>query len=184
MKKQMMVLVMVLVICVLAAGMAISESYTVPLPEEMRGEGFAGTVVAQPEGEGSAAAGPEVSQKTAINLTPVINAAIALIGEILMAVIAVSVIPTLRAWMQTKLSKTQQEKTVEFIRQMVLAAEQVIGKGCGGEKLEYVVRALERKGFSVDVNLIEAAVKDMNDRNLQWLFEKGADDVETDDPEA
>lgn len=119
-----------------------------------------------------------------VDLTPVINAGIALIGELLMAVVAAFVIPPVRRWMQAKMSKVQQEKTIEFIRQMVLAAEQMIGKGCGSEKLEYVIGALERKGFSVDINLIEAAVKEMNDRNLEWLFDKGADDAETDDPEA
>lgn len=153
MKKILCILFLVLMFFVVIAPVLAEtgETYLVPTPEELRTA--------------------EAEQHKAIDLTPVINAAIALLGEILMAVIAVIVIPPFKQWMIAKMSKAQQEKTIEFIKQMVLAAEQLLGKGCGSSKMEYVINALEEKGFTVDINLIEAAVKEMNDRNMEWVYD-------------
>lgn len=44
------------------------------------------------------------------------------------------------------------------MRTLVFAAEQIYGAGRGGEKLQYVKQQLQKQGFDVDVNQIEAAV--------------------------
>lgn len=136
-------LLLTLAALAMIGGAVAEESYLAPTPEELS------TVYAQ--------------DATAVDLTPVINAAVGLLGEILVAVIAVVVLPPLKAWMQEKMSKTMQDKSLDMIRQLVLAAEQLfVGSGRGEEKFDYVLRGLRERGFSVDVGLIEAAVHSMN----------------------
>ena len=44
------------------------------------------------------------------------------------------------------------------VRTLVYAAEQLYGAGKGAEKLDYVIKELEARGFTVDRAAIEAAV--------------------------
>ncbi len=94
------------------------------------------------------------------DITPVINAVIALIA----AVITAFVIP----WVKSKTTAAQREEIEAWVRIAVTAAEQIYkGSGRGEEKKDYVLDFLRGKGFEVDtasINLmIESAVKDMND---------------------
>ena len=89
-----------------------------------------------------------------IDITPIVNAAIALIG----AGVSVFLIPWLK-------------KLTAWVKIGVAAAEQLYkGAGRGEEKKQYVIDFLKQKGFKVDeesvVNAIEAIVKQLNTEGL------------------
>lgn len=85
-----------------------------------------------------------------IDLTPIINAIIALIA----AVIAYKVIP----WIKAKTTNEQQAMLRAAVKTLVFAAEQTYGAGHGSEKLDFVIEQLRCKGYTVDRVEIEAAV--------------------------
>lgn len=85
-----------------------------------------------------------------IDLTPIINAIIALIA----AIIAHKVIP----WIKARTTNEQQAMMRATVKTLVFAAEQIYGAGHGGHKLEYVCEMLHNKGYDVDRYEIEAAV--------------------------
>lgn len=87
-----------------------------------------------------------------IDLTPIIQAVIALIA----ALITMKVIP----WIKAKTSVEQQKHIEAAVKTLVFAAEQIYGAGNGEAKLNYVVTRLEDKGFTVDIDVIEAAIKE------------------------
>lgn len=123
------------------------------------------------------------------DITPVINAVIALIA----AVITAFVIP----WIKSKTTAAQREEIEAWVRIAVTAAEQIYkGSGRGEEKKEYVLDFLKGKGLTFDmasINLmIESAVKEMNDtfnapENIHVVSGFGActgfDDIESDNEE-
>lgn len=88
-----------------------------------------------------------------IDLTNIIQAAIALI----VALITYKVIP----WIKSKTTESQQAVLMATVRTLVYAAEQLYGAGKGKEKFTYVRQKLQEKGFDVDVDAIEAAVKEI-----------------------
>lgn len=92
-----------------------------------------------------------------IDLTPVLQALIGLLATI----ITVKVIP----WIKSKTTEQQQILLFSTIQILVNAAEQMYGAGKGPEKMAYVKAELERRGFTVDVATIEAAVRDMTHPN-------------------
>lgn len=88
-----------------------------------------------------------------IDLTDIIQAVIALI----VALITYKVIP----WIKAKTTESQQAMLMATVRTLVYAAEQLYGAGKGKEKFTYVRQKLQEKGFDVDVDAIEAAVKEI-----------------------
>lgn len=92
-----------------------------------------------------------------IDLTPIIQAIIALLA----AVVTYKLIP----WIKAKTTNEQQALLSATVKTLVFAAEQLYGAGNGDEKLDYVVKQLETKGFTADRAVIEAAVKE----NLEAL---------------
>ena len=88
-----------------------------------------------------------------IDLTPIIQAFIALLA----ALITAKVIP----WIKSKTTAQQQILLNATVGILVAAAEQLYGAGHGPEKLQYVKDELELRGFTVDVAAIEAAVRDL-----------------------
>lgn len=85
-----------------------------------------------------------------IDLTPIINAIIALIA----AIISVKVIP----WIKAKTTNEQQAMMRAAVKTLVFAAEQIYGAGEGYAKMTYVKNGLRNRGFDIDVDEIEAAV--------------------------
>ena len=85
-----------------------------------------------------------------IDLTPIIQAFIALLG----AIVTYKVIP----WIKAKTTNEQQVMLEATIRTLVFAAEQIYGAGKGREKMLYVIEKLKEKGFTASVDDIEAAV--------------------------
>ena len=85
-----------------------------------------------------------------INLTPVLEALIALMA----ALITSRLIP----WIRARTTESQQKAIRTAVRVLVYAAEQIYGSGRGREKLDYVKARLAAAGYDVDPDLIEATV--------------------------
>lgn len=90
-----------------------------------------------------------------IDITPLVEA---LLG-VLAALITMKLVP----WLKLRLTAQQQELLQATTRTLVYAAEQIFGSGTGTKKLQYVQEELEKRGFSVDVAVVEAAVKAMGE---------------------
>lgn len=88
-----------------------------------------------------------------IDLTPIFQAVIALLA----AIVVYKVIP----WLKANTSEAQYAQLMALTRTLVYAAEQVYGAGNGPAKLNYVVESLEERGYTVDVAVIEAMVREM-----------------------
>lgn len=98
-----------------------------------------------------------------IDITPVVNAVIALAAT----VVSVLLIP----WIKSKTTAQQRSELVAWAKIGVAAAEQIyVGQGRGDEKKQYVLEFLKSKGFDLNEesvnNAIEAAVKQLNTEGL------------------
>ena len=87
-----------------------------------------------------------------IDLTPILEAVVMLLA----ALITYKLIP----WIKANTSKKQQELLLSTTSILVFAAEQLYGAGHGDEKLDYVVRELEERGYTADRAAIEATIRD------------------------
>lgn len=109
-----------------------------------------------------------------IDLTTIINAVIALLA----AIITYKVIP----WIKAKTTNEQQAMLRAAVKTLVYAAEQIYGAGKGEDKLDFVVRQLEKQGYTANRVEIEAAVGEYinNFAMLNSTIEDTAEvDVET-----
>lgn len=88
---------------------------------------------------------------TTIDLTPILQLVIMLLS----ALVTAFVIP----WIKSKAKAQQWEALVNITRTAVFAAEQVYGSGWGRNKLRYAEEYIKTKGYKVDVDLIEATVR-------------------------
>lgn len=96
-----------------------------------------------------------------IDITPVINAVIALLA----AGVSVFLIP----WIKSKTTDAQRKELLEWVKIGVAAAEQLYeGQGRGEEKKKYVLEFLASMGFTVDEEAVNAAIEAaVNQLNLQ-----------------
>ncbi len=94
-----------------------------------------------------------IDYSSAIDLTPLFQAAIAFLA----ALVSYKLIP----WIQARTTAQQQEMLRAAVSVAVYAAEQLYGAGAGKEKLMYVKGQLAKKGYKVDVDEIEAAVREL-----------------------
>ena len=85
-----------------------------------------------------------------INLTPIIEAIIALLA----ALITYKLIP----WIKSKTTGQQQANLAAVVKMLVFAAEQLYGANQGQQKLEYVKAKLAERGYDIDIEQIESAV--------------------------
>lgn len=107
-----------------------------------------------------------------VDLTGVIVSVVMLAFDVLLAWAAKTLLPAVKAWLDERTTESQQRRLYEITGKLVEAAEQVfIGEGLGSEKLKYVIDGLRARGYRVDVEVIEAAVKEMNDRTLGMIEE-------------
>ena len=95
----------------------------------------------------------------AYDITPIVQAIIALIGAIITCVL----IP----WIRSKTTKEQQEEIKQWVKIAVAAAEQIfVGQGRGEEKKQWVLEFLSKYNLKVDLDaidaMIEAAVYELN----------------------
>lgn len=87
-----------------------------------------------------------------IDLTPVINAIIALIA----AAISVFLIP----WIKEKIEAEKLEQIMGWVTIAVEAAEQIYREsGMGAKKKAYVLDFLAKKGITLDVDSIDAMIE-------------------------
>lgn len=98
-----------------------------------------------------------------IDLTGIVLSVVRLLFYVLLAWLVKAVIPPVRRWLDAKTTAEQRSLMYQVVYELVNAAEQTIGSGRGSDKLAYVRKALREKGFDVDLDMIEAAVKQMND---------------------
>lgn len=87
-----------------------------------------------------------------INLTPIIQAIIALLA----ALITYKLIP----WIKARTTAEQQSVMHAVVKTLVFAAEQLYGAKSGSEKLDWVIAQLQQKGYTVERAEIEAVVKE------------------------
>ena len=102
---------------------------------------------------------PVLAEETAqpavtVDLTGIAQAMIALLA----ALITTKLIP----WIKARTTRQQQEALRIVVDTLVFAAEQLYGSGTGQAKFEYVQKQLQKKGYSIDLDVIEAAVRRMN----------------------
>lgn len=87
-----------------------------------------------------------------IDLTPVVNAIIALIA----AAISVFLIP----WIKEKIEAEKLEQIMGWVTIAVEAAEQIYREsGMGAKKKAYVLDFLAKKGITLDVDSIDAMIE-------------------------
>ena len=88
-----------------------------------------------------------------VDLTPIFQAFIGFLA----ALITHKLIP----WIQARTTAQQQEMLRAAVSIAVYAAEQLYGAGAGKEKMMYVKGQLAKKGYKIDVDEIEAAVREL-----------------------
>lgn len=87
----------------------------------------------------------------AIDLTDIVNAALALIA----ALIARYVVP----WIKEKTTVEQQKRIQAAIDTAVFAAEKVYGAGQGQQKKQYVLAKLREMGYTIDSAQVAAGIE-------------------------
>ena len=90
-----------------------------------------------------------------IDLTPVIEALVALVS----ALITVFILPKLTRCLKERLSAEQMSALKEWTRVAVAAAEQLYGSKTGQQKKEYVISFLLSKGIVVDIDEVTALIE-------------------------
>lgn len=113
------------------------------------------------------AAAEGATMENGVDLTETFVAALMLVFDILLAWAARSLLPVVREWIMGRTTEGQRKLLYELTENLVAAAEQIMGRGKGSEKLQYVLQGLQKRGMTADMDLIEAAVKEMNDKALR-----------------
>lgn len=93
-----------------------------------------------------------------IDLTPIIRAAIVLLAGIVSAFVLPWIHKYVLPWIAANTNEKQREGLLIAAKTAVFAAEQLYGGGRGYEKMQYAKAYLRKKGYDVDVDLIEATV--------------------------
>lgn len=107
-----------------------------------------------------------VPAEPGIDLTPLFQAVIAFLA----ALVTYKLVP----WIQARTTAQQQEMLRAAVSVAVYAAEQIYGAGNGKQKLMYVKGQLASKGFKVDIDEIEASVRELTMTQEEFLI---TDDV-------
>lgn len=85
------------------------------------------------------------------DLTPIINAAIALLA----AVVTAFVIP----WIKGNTSQKEREDLLKWVEIAVAAAQQMFYQMDGAARKEYVISFLDERGYDVDDEAVDAAIE-------------------------
>lgn len=118
------------------------------------------------EGGDAPASGP------VIDLTGLVIALLLAAFEFLFARFARVLIPPAKKWLEAHTTEKERGLLWNAVCELVDAAEQIItGEHMGKEKMAYVEAGLMQRGFRVDTDMIEAAVKRLNERALQAVGE-------------
>ena len=95
---------------------------------------------------------------TMIDLTPIVNAVIVLLAGIVSAFLLPWIYRYVLPWLKANTTEKQREGLRIVTRTAVFAAEQLLGNGMGYEKMQHAKDYIRRKGYDVDIDLIEATV--------------------------
>ena len=107
-----------------------------------------------------------------VDLTGVVVAVALAAFEFMLAWIAKVIVPPIREWLEAHTTEKEKNLLWDAVTKLVDAAEQTIrGPGQGEKRLAYVEAGLRERGFSIDTDMIEAAVKRMNDRAMAAIGE-------------
>lgn len=117
--------------------------------------------------------------KLTVDITDIITYAIGLILSVMFGFIIRVLVPPAKKWLDAHATKKQKDMMYQLIQKLVEAAEQTLGAGCGKAKLDYVCEELKQRGYTVDIQAIEAAVFEMNRDYIDTIFEES--DGVTDD---
>ena len=85
------------------------------------------------------------------DLTPIINAIVALLA----AVITAFVVP----WLKKKTTQQDRETMLAWVEIAVAAAQQLFYELDGADRKEYVINFLTERGYSVDEGALDAAIE-------------------------
>lgn len=107
-----------------------------------------------------------------INLTPIVEAIIALLA----ALITYKLIP----WIKAHTNAAQYANLMAVTKTLVFAAEQIYGANRGDEKFRYVKEQLLQRGYDVDTDAIEAAVAQYFNYTPELTLVEGTDDAPAD----
>lgn len=113
---------------------------------------------------------PDAAPVFTVDLTQIVVSVIGIVFSFLIAWLARVIVPPLKKWLNARTTAEQRTMFNNLVRQLVFAAEQTIGSGKGGEKLKYVCEQLTNRGYSIDLAVIEATVKEMNDMLMTEFF--------------
>ena len=99
-----------------------------------------------------------------VDVTGLVIAVLLAAFEFLMARFARVLIPPAKAWLEAHTTEKERGLLWNAVCELVDAAEQIIkGPAMGERRKAYVEAGLRQRGLSVDSDMIEAAVKRMND---------------------
>lgn len=116
-----------------------------------------------------APAAPEQSAPL-VDLTGALVAVLLLVFEFLLAWIARVIVPPIKAWLRTHTTEKERGLLWDAICKLVDAAEQIItGPAMGERRMAYVQAGLRQRGLTIDVDMIEAAVRRMK-QNTRITF--------------
>ncbi|MBQ7116888.1 MAG: holin [Clostridia bacterium] len=90
-----------------------------------------------------------------IDLTPVIEAIVALLS----AIITIFILPKLTKHLKQSLNAEQMSALREWVKIAVAAAEQLYGSKTGQQKKEYVVSFLLSKGIVINIDEVTALIE-------------------------
>lgn len=116
---------------------------------------------------------PAPTPSVTVDLTQIVVSVVGLLFSFLLTWLIRAVVPPIRKWLETRTSSEQRQMFITLTRQLVHAAEQTIGAGNGKKKLIYVCDQLRKRGYTIDLDVIESTVKEMNDMLLAPIFEVG-----------
>lgn len=95
----------------------------------------------------------------AVDAAPVMRVDLTRIIEAILALLASLITLKLIPWIKANTNEKQQRMLTAAVETAVYAAEQLYGAGNGKEKLMHVKNYLRNKGYDIDMDEIEAAVK-------------------------
>ena len=105
-----------------------------------------------------------------VNLTWVIVTIALAVLDFLLGWIAKVIVPPIKSWLETHTTEKQRGLLWDAVCKLVEAAEQIIrGPGLGERRMAYVKAGLEERGYTVDTDMIEAAVRQMK-QNTRIVF--------------
>lgn len=102
-----------------------------------------------------------------IDITGLVIAVLLAIFEFLFSRFARVLIPPAKAWLEAHTTEKERALLWNAVCELVDAAEQIIkGPNLGERRKAYVEAGLAQRGLKIDDDMIEAAVKQMNDRMM------------------